>query len=324
MSETSVPIFIIGRQHCGNTMLATMLGQHPQVYASTGEGAFFERIDSINGEATKQRRQRVVREIAHGSHPVLGEDLQRTLRTHLRKETQHRQAADLYAEGKAVLTERNGAVRWAQKATSYVFYVERILEAFANARLIFLVRNPLDLAASVQRRGEFWNIARMLWGWNVGVRRALQWENKCPANVQIHRYEDLVRHPEKELRAIKGFCKLEYSPDCLEIPHINPSEDPYTETGEASGPNASRVFYYPDVLTPTNEMAVRTLASQELLEEFYPDLPSPRDAYDWRGWQRAGILVGGSIVQAARQHAGTVFQNPGRTVRRLKNRLLDV
>ena len=323
MTDTKAPIFIIGRQHCGNTMLATMLGRHPKVHASIGEGTFFERIDSIDDETVERRRQRVARELAHASQPVLEENLQEVLRTHLREEMQQRKAADLYAAGKAVLTKRNGAVRWAQKATSYIFYVERILEAFPDARLLFLARNPLDLAASVQRRQHYWDIARTIWGWNVGVRRALERADKRPANFRLHRYEDLVRHPEEELRAITDFCDLQYSSDCLEIPHINPSEDPYTETDEASRPTASRVFYYQDVLTSTNEMAVRTLASQELIERLYPDLPSPRDTFVWEKWQRAGILVGASVLQAARQHAGTLLQNPGRTVRRLKKRLLD-
>jgi hypothetical protein len=226
MTEARAPIFVLGRQHCGNTMLATMLGRHPEVYAFTGEGNFFEHIDSIRAEAYEARRDQVVHEIVHGADPVLGDDLQETLRTHLRDETERRGAVGLYAEGKAALTRRNGAERWVQKATSYVFHVERILEVFPAARLLFLARNPLDLAASVHRRGHFENqIARTVWGWNAGLRQALDWADNQPSNVRVCRYENVVQRPKEKLKEITDFCGLSFSSDCLDIPHVNPSEN---------------------------------------------------------------------------------------------------
>jgi hypothetical protein len=322
MSETHEPIFILGRQHCGNTMLATMLGQHPDVHAFTGEGNFFEHIDSIQSESLDERRRRVVREILHGAGG--GRDnLREDLSDYLQDETKLRGALALYAEGRAALARREGATRWAQKATSYVFHVERILRAFPDARCVFLVRNPLDLAASVQRRGYFQNhIARTIWGWNTGVRRALDLVDHHRSGIRIHRYEDLVRQPEEELKRILDFCDLSFSAGCLDIPHVNPSENSYAEADDSSGVNTSRVYYYPHVLSTEDEMAVRALASDELLEPLYPDLPSPRGAFGWRSTYRVGILMAKTVLSGTRQHAGMMFQDPGHAVRRLKKRLL--
>ncbi len=323
MAEGHAPIFIIGRQHCGNTMLATMLGRHADVYASTGEGNFFEQVNAIQTGAPEERRERVVREIAHGADPVLGKELQRTIRSYLRDAVDCQASEELYAKGKAFLAAQNGAERWVQKATSYVFHTERILEAFPDAKLLFLVRNPLDLAASVHRRGYFWNhIARTVWGWNAGGRRALRWAEERPSAFQIYRYEDIVRQPEKELRRITDFCGLSFSSSCLEVPHVNPSENPYAQASDETGATTSRVFYYPDVLSPVNEMAVRTLVDEDRLFSLYPDLPDPQGTFGWKSRQRAGVLVGASLLAATRQHARMLLQDPGHTVRRLKKRLL--
>ena len=49
------PIFIIGRQHSGNTMLDRCLGRSPEVYSATGEGTFFEHQDRLARKPSSSR-----------------------------------------------------------------------------------------------------------------------------------------------------------------------------------------------------------------------------------------------------------------------------
>ncbi|WP_423824337.1 sulfotransferase [Salinibacter ruber] len=151
MTNHSRPTYIIGRQHCGNTMLATMLWHHPDLYAFTNEGNFFEHVESIRSRGRQSQIQNIAHEIlrSDGSGIELSEIIS------CLREQEGLNAFDRYIAGKDIVAAKQGASRWVQKATSYVFQVESILQAFPDAKLLFLVRNPLDLAASVKRRGYY-------------------------------------------------------------------------------------------------------------------------------------------------------------------------
>jgi len=317
------PIYIAGRQHCGNTMLASMLGNHPEVRAFTGEGTFFEHIDALERMPLQRRVGQITQEIAHGDDPPLSKDEQASVRQDLEASLDASPtAAELYARGKEALTRREGRTRWVQKATSYVFQVDSILRRFPKAHILFLVRNPLDLAASAQRRGQWKHIGRTIWGWNTGVERALGYRDQHPDSVMTIRYEDLVSSPEREARRVCSFCGLTYDEACLHIAHVNRSEQPYTQKSKESGLNTSRVFYYRDVLSSAQEMAVRRLVSTQLADELYPDLPSPPTGPSIMHTLYAGMMMGISGLFTLRDQSQSLVRRPAHTVRRIRKRVL--
>lgn len=303
-------------------MLATMLGHHPELYAFTGEGNFFEHVESFHSKDRQNQIREIAREIARADDPALEEDIQEAIVSHLRKE-EAKTVFDRYAAGKNVVAARHHASRWVQKATSYIFHVESILQALPKTKLLFLVRNPLDLAASVKRRGYYQHhIGRTIWGWNTGVRKALKWIQKYPESIQAYRYEDLVEETESVIREISDFCGIDFDPGCTKVRHVNPSEDPYAQIGKEGRPDKSRIYYYPAVLSNADEGAVRTLVSHSTLNAFYPGLPTPPEEPTLKHKLRAAKFVLASIGASAWQHAKMLASRPAHTVRRLKKRLV--
>ncbi|WP_262920905.1 sulfotransferase family protein [Salinibacter ruber] len=320
MTSESRPIYIIGRQHCGNTMLATMLGHHPDLYAFTNEGNFFEHVESIRSQERREQIRSIAREIRRGggAERQTEEEIVACLR-----EKEGLNAFDRYIVGKDIVAAKQGASRWVQKATSYVFQVESILQAFPDAKLLFLIRNPLDLAASIKRRGYYQHhIWRTMWGWNTGVQKALTWMEKYPESIQAYRYEDLVEETDSVIRDISDFCGIDFDPRCTKVQHVNPSEDPYSRAGEEGRPDKSRMYYYPDVLNNTDEVAVRTLVSSSPLDAFYPSLPPPPEEPTLKHRLRAARFVLASIGASGWQHIKMLGSDPAHTVRRLKKRLV--
>ena len=317
MSSLHRPLYVIGRQHSGNTMLATLLGRHPEVYAFTGEGTFYEHRTTI--EQMDDPRPRVVEEVANGADPPLGDDMQRRIAERLRGEETSSAAVDLYAAAKSVVATAAGAERWVQKATSYVFHVEDLLAALPTARLVFLVRNPLDLAASLKRRGERRRLLRMVWGWNRGVRIVQRWADD--RRVLLLRYEDLVQHAEERLREVCRFADLRFDEALLEVPHVNRSETPYSRGGEEKGLDASRIHYYRDVLTPEEEAVVRAWTETDRLRSTYPDLPDAREA---RFGTRMGTTVrslGQTLQTLVADHASMLMRDPRHVLDRIRRRI---
>ena len=220
-----------------------------------------------------------------------------------------------------ILSRRHGTNRWAQKATCYIFYVEEILQSFRNARLIYLARNPLDLAASLKRRGNARYFLNMIWAWNRGIRLAEMYQRKYPDNFLIVRYEDIVRSSDITLRRIFDFAGLGFDPSYAQIPHVNRSETGYNLTSDSIGINASRVFYYRYVLTLAEEAAIRTGMSRELVKRYYPELLSDPPKLRWHDIPGvvAVSLVGVNFL-FGRQVALTL-KNPQYALRRIRRRL---
>lgn len=310
------PVFVIGRQHSGNTMLARMLGRHDQFRAFCGEGTFFERLPALKKASPSERRRAVAREISGGelsADEVLG---------HIQRRAGHSdRALHHYLAAKRGLTEEAGASRWVQKATSYVFHVPEILEHLPKAQILFLVRNPLDLAASTKRRGAKPGWLRMIWGWNRGIRRARKLEGAYPEHIRLVRYEDLVVAPTDTFREICEFCGVSFQEDCMDIPHVNRSETPFNQQSESRGTSTDRVFYFTDVLSPSEQTVVERLVASEPLQQLYPDLPPVAEGKAIRTAAEFGTVVGQGAMHISRSQIGQVAENPSWAWNRLRARI---
>lgn len=132
-------------------------------------------------------------------------------------------------------TERKGKRRWAHKTPNDILHAEALLELLPDARVIWLVRDGLDVAMSTvitaeHRRGIAplyekklrlaGNVmapstpltALVRWGlWNHRMRRALAGRVRL-----VVRYEDLVRAPEQSLRSLCAFIDEPFDPMMLD------------------------------------------------------------------------------------------------------------
>lgn len=267
------PIFVLGRQHSGNTMLTLALGRHSRLYGSIGESRLLEHAVSIASKRPAARSGLVARHLARSTQPKLPATTTAELETVLTAElVRQPQAtvADLMSAGMRRLAD--GHERWAQKATSYVFYVDDILRAFPRAQLVFMLRNPFDIAASLKYRGQSAEIVRAVLAWNRGVRRALAFGSREPERFLVARYEAAVAPDQLAMRRIMKFLGLDLEPQQLEIPHVNRSESKYTLTSDSSGMTCKRIYYYADALDTAEIKLVNHFVDHDVLAESYPEL----------------------------------------------------
>ena len=269
------PIFVAGRQHSGNTMLAMALGRLPGVLGCVEEGNYFERREAIAAMPPDERVRAVVQRLRLNGAPI-SVDTEEALRTTLSGLARSGGSIDdLFAQGMTTILKAEGCERWVQKATSYVFQVDRILNTFPHASIVFLARNPLDIGASSKRRGHTRDLFRMAWGWRVGVQRAIDQQRRHPERFRIVRYEDLVQAPETAVRSVCDFVGLDYSGEAVNVAHVNRAEDKHVLTSERRGITASRVFYYEEALTRGEQAAIRRVVGGAL-DAVYPELQDAR------------------------------------------------
>lgn len=269
------PIFVLGRQHSGNTMLAVALGLHHEIHASIGESLLLEHTTSLARLAPPARAKEIARHLQDSAQPPLSSEVTTNVEEVLAAalaRTPTLGIGDLMSLGMQHLAAAVGKTRWAQKATSYIFYVDTILELFPKAQLIYLSRNPFDIGASLKRRGDGGDMIRAVIAWNKGVKLAFAHADAEPARFRLVHYERLVTVGEVLLREVMDFLGHSFEPGQLDIPHVNRSEQKYTLDSNERGFNDSRIYYFKSVLTADEIKLIHHYVEKNLLNRAYPDL----------------------------------------------------
>ena len=267
------PVFVSGRQHSGNTVVSLIIGRMPGCWANEEEGLFFDHRSRLDRIADPVQRAEWI-----ASHLKLNDE-QRTIQAvdHIKSWAKQYRGADAlaqYVEVMRHLTALTGNQFWQQKATGYIFQGEEILTAMPEARMIYLIRNPYDVCASLKRRNR-WHERIIGWSvsWNKGMIVAHRLAKQFPKRMHLVCYEDLVQHPKKTTADLCRFIGVPFDPTYLEVPHINPAEAKFQVINGTSGLTASRVYTYEDRLNLAEIAALDMIISKRLLVQYYHNLP---------------------------------------------------
>jgi hypothetical protein len=277
------PVFVVGMNGSGTTMLLDCLGRHPALYAFPKETRLIPYLmarESTYGDLRVDANFRAlwdyVRNLAVFRHvndhePVpIPEDWAarpRSLAAVLDGVFSHF-AAD---EGKH---------RWCEKTPQHVQHLLALAELFPAARFVHVIRDGRDCARSFHRR---WRrqpeLTVFRWKKVVTMGRA-QGQRLGPARYLEVRYEDLTADPEQSLRRICSFLGLEFHRAVLR------SRQPYLQSradGRRGGLQRNsgkwRTYFPAHRLEGLERIAGATLASCGYPTR-YPE--ADRDVASWR------------------------------------------
>lgn len=82
--------------------------------------------------------------------------------------------------------------------------IERFLKDLPTAQVLHIVRNPWSAYADTKKRAVPLSLEHYLLGWCLCQSYALLWRDLAPKNVQVLRFEDIVKDPQGVLGE---FCK---------------------------------------------------------------------------------------------------------------------
>lgn len=220
-SGSRPPIFVIGFQRSGTTLLQSLLGAHPAI-AAPPELHFWFRVELLAatwgdlGDDAVLRR--VVQEALHPPVPLLdgaGFDVDRVV---ARAASGPRTYAGVLDAIMWDFAERHGAVRWSEKSPGQPPDVA--LRWFPDAQLVHIVRDPRDTVASnvATPWGERqpWVLARR---WRRFTLRAMHVGNRVgPSQYLRIRYEDLCDDPDAVMRLVFSHLREDFDPAILDDP----------------------------------------------------------------------------------------------------------
>jgi hypothetical protein len=225
--DTFDPVFIVGAPRSGTTLLRAMLNRHPRIGLSDETYYFYyvyQRHRTFGDLANPDNRRRLIE--SYGA----------TQRMHRLKVDLPRLKERLMLDGTSYpaffatiiqfYAEAQGKVRSGEKTPHHAWNVETLLDWYPNGRVIHLVRDPRDVCASL------FNVP---WGRKTATANADLWVNltlaaeKGQGNPRFCRirYEDIVAHPEEQMRNVCDFIGEEFDPSMLSTAPVSTADKPW-------------------------------------------------------------------------------------------------
>jgi hypothetical protein len=176
------PIFIVGCQRSGTTLLRLILDAHPRL--SVGPETRF--LDDLA--------------------KVTDEEWPRIEPYGLPREYFHERFAQMFHDFQIDYAHRRGKARWGDKSPRYTLRIPFLNQLFPNCQIIHVIRDGRDVVTSHRER----------WGYASAYKATAKWQRYIeaaraagaelgPSRFTEVRYEALVADPEPELRALLEF-----------------------------------------------------------------------------------------------------------------------
>jgi hypothetical protein len=237
------PIFIIGAQRSGTSLLRRILDSHSQI-ACPAESKFILPLTSVLSD-----RGSLAGWASMGfNKDAVEEALARFIRSFF----------DEYAESQ-------GKPRWAEKTPNYVDCLPELWDLFGpDARFVIVVRHGLDVAFSLSdphrhypavdpyliQAGGVTPVAAGLF-WADKNRKICEFQESHPDACFRLRYEDLTTDPVSTLKPLFAFLDEPWEPEAIEYGrhrHHRGFEDPDVKRHSRIRPNSNKHLAWPQDL----------------------------------------------------------------------------
>lgn len=204
-------IFICGCGHSGTTLLWAMLSAHSKVYGIPYETCVFLNSRKHNKRSLNWFRRIIVQN--YFSMLPKGEQTKFMASTNAGYMSFTRTDPNIisFFNSQLELARKNNKDIVCEKTPRHVRQIDRIKTIFPQSNIVILVRNGLDVIASLkERRGDF---DAAMHRWLNDNKAMLDAKKRYP--LHIVKYENLVTNPEYELRGISRFCGLQYEEEMI-------------------------------------------------------------------------------------------------------------
>ncbi|MHB8811991.1 MAG: tetratricopeptide repeat-containing sulfotransferase family protein [Steroidobacteraceae bacterium] len=186
------PIFIVGLPRTGSTLIERMLGMHTQIFAAGELQNFPITCSALAGGSSDLGSS-----LLHGDPAALGR---------------------AYVES---TRPRTGHTRFfIDKLPNNFLFVGAIHRALPRARIIHLVRHPVDTCYAIYKTlfkdaypysYDFDELA----AYYIGYRQLMRhWRLVVPQMLEVE-YEDLIASPERVIAKLLAYCGLEVEEACF-------------------------------------------------------------------------------------------------------------
>lgn len=200
-------LFVVGCGRSGTTMLQQALNRHPRIVIPPETGFFLDFLGH-----TRKGQQKQLRDINRDLKTDLPPPARRIYRRDDILEFYERLALQYINN-----TGRKNIEYFGDKSPRHLLCLTRILRLYPKAKIILIYRDGRDVALSLSKVP--WGPADLYVNFAIWLRfyRRQQWAMQQPEiDLCCIQYEELVTHPESQLKALSDFLELDYHADMAE------------------------------------------------------------------------------------------------------------
>ena len=213
------PIFIVGMNGSGTTMLADCLNHHPLIYFHSIESKiipfYYYNIGKFGDLNNKRNFGRLLREFSNNSAFWICNNRRTVEIPYEFNELEHRDLSQVIDLTFSYFSAQKNKVIWGDHSPKYAFSIPVILDLFPEAKIIHIVRDGRDCAQSFRRRYNY-NIYRTIYNWKRIVQKARKDGFVAgPERYFEIKYEDLTEFPEKHMNKICSFLEVPFDNQVL-------------------------------------------------------------------------------------------------------------
>lgn len=262
-TEDSNPVFIVGMNGSGTTMLADSLGHHPDLYILPLESKvlphFIEKQADFGDLSQLSSRRRLADAIGHAKAYWQTND-----KRDLVLPDSALQSPGFAAVVDAVykhFAEKAGKRRWGDKSPINTQYLRALGAAFPRARFVHIIRDGRDAAQSFHRRWGYYpkhTILRWKRVVETGIRQGAE---LGPSRYLQVFYESLTKDPENEMKRVCEFLDLRFDESVLKSSMHFMDPDAKRELGGAIIQNSDKWTHY---FSPKQVAAMEDIAGAML------------------------------------------------------------
>lgn len=203
----SAPVFVVGMNGSGTTMLLDCLDSHPNLYGFKRETrllpyliASLPKFGDLRDDGNFRRYWQAVAEIPAirfvngGQPPDLPSNWQQL----------ERSAAGVIDGVFSGFARQAGKRRWCEKTPMHALHIRRFAELFPHARFVHIVRDGRACAHSFHRRWEYTPELTM-YRWKKVVQEAQAQGREIADRYLEVRYEDLTADPRRWMSIVCAF-----------------------------------------------------------------------------------------------------------------------
>ena len=219
-NTSQAPVFIVGNDRSGTTMLRLILDRSPALSMPT-ESMIVEDFAPVRKQSGSLADHAAATQflstvwnhpkVAHWGLPEQPPEMPRGL-SHI---DAYRFA--LSAPYKAY-AHVHGKTGWGDKTPSYINLIDEIMAVWPNAQIVNIVRDGRDVSLSLRSMpfggNNTWAMAR---DWARGIELGEAAALAYPGQVHRIRYEDLVSNPGPAIEQLCAAIGLEYEQQMLDI-----------------------------------------------------------------------------------------------------------
>lgn len=292
VKSTCGPVFVVGMNGSGTSMMLDSLGRHPELYAMPDETLMMPyiimRADRF-GDLTDDGNFRRYWQFAIDQMPAL-------VRFH--KGVKPRIPENWGAFPRTVegvfdgifstLASSHGKRRWCEKTPDHVQHLPLLARTFQSAKFIHMIRDGREVACSIHRR-QYRTPELVIYRWKNLVTLGQEDGAKLGSRYLELRYEDLTTNPGKEMLRLCDFLGVEFSESVLQSRMPQSPGRKKLMAGEL-GEIADNPLKWPGYFDQTTATRLEAIAGKTLSQLGYSvtelsgdNDPSPVRRRLWRG-----------------------------------------